>query len=253
MTHLQLLLESTMNTTHNSPASKRMLRHLGPGAIAALTLFASVQVHSMGDATDAEVPSVRPSVDAPLHGDQNATRTSMDARSPLMSQRTAERALRNSPTGDAYANEWLPVAASMDPTLTTAEAVAAVPPQATSRAEVRETLAIWRAAGLLTPQSDIGDTNETLQRREEFYASQTEVIRAEFVAAAERAEEEAQAMALLQAEEDNAAIMAAVNADSSVRREPMAAPTSPTATGTTTTSVGDDGEMVIVEIVEIDD
>jgi len=56
---------------------------------------------------------------------------------------------------------------------------------------VRESMATWRSAGLLTPADDIGDTNETLQRREEFYALQTEVILAERQAAAETAQAEA--------------------------------------------------------------
>jgi hypothetical protein len=251
-----------MNTSHTSQ-SKRSLKALIPGAIAALALFGSAHVHAMGDATDAELPWVRPSVDAPLHGSQPMRSTTAE-RSSVMKPQVAERAQRSTPTGDAYANEWLPVTASVASSDANASSTrgaaaaagAASPAAGVSRADVRESLKTWRAAGLLTPQSEIGDTTETLQRREEFYALQTEVIQAEQMAAVARAEEESLAQAQLQLQlqlQSQLEAESAASANTAAMLEPsadgqlMVVP--PTATGT----ISGDDAPVIVEVVEIDE
>ncbi len=74
-----------------------------------------------------------------------------------------------------------------------------------TRAEVREALKTWKAAGLMSTQTEVGDTPDVLQRREEFYALQTEVILGEYAAA--RAAEEAQALAQLQQQNANPAML----------------------------------------------
>jgi len=89
--------------------------------------------------------------------------------------------------------------------------LAAAPAHATdggglTRAEVQEALKTWKAAGLVSTQAEVGDTPDVLQRREEFYALQTEVIQAESLVAA-RATEEAQALAQLQAQHANPAML----------------------------------------------
>ncbi len=100
--------------------------------------------------------------------------------------------------------------------------VAATPAHATSdggltRAEVREALNTWRAAGLMSTQTEVGDTPDVLQRREEFYALQTEVTLARYRAEAEAlaaadAAAQAQALAQLQMQQGEPGMQESANA-----------------------------------------
>lgn len=65
----------------------------------------------------------------------------------------------------------------------------------TTRAEVLAEARRWRQEKLATPSNEIGDTPEVLQAREGFYALQTEQIEAEYRAAAEQAQQQADAAA----------------------------------------------------------
>ena len=171
-----------------------------PAIAAALALLARAPAHAMGDATDAELPWVRPGDTVALHGTAAPAATSA------------------APTTAASA---APTDAAPSPTLSQG---------AVTRADVAASLDAWRAAGLLTPQGDIGDSTEVLERREMFYALQTEVLQEESLAAA-RAAEEAQALAELLAQGADIAMLQP-SADGQVRTSP-------------------DG--VRTEIVEIDD
>ena len=242
--------ESSMTTLHTS--TFRSFKRLLPGAIAALTLFASAQSHAMGDATDAELPWVRPGdvvsttpystggrKAGSRNGSESSTLNDSNANSgPLTrgevnAQLMSERAERPSPSGDAFDRDWLPItesrvlgqnrydrynssntagsesyadryAAGGSATMMANDGVVSAEYGPSTRADVRAALETWRAAGLLTPGSEIGDTEETLARREEYYAQQTEMRLAEVAAA----EQEAQALAQLQADGASQAMLA---------------------------------------------
>jgi hypothetical protein len=101
------------------------------------------------------------------------------------------------------------------------DARAVATPQAPlTRAEVRESLKMARLSNTMTPSGEIGDTTEVLRAREDFYALQTEVLQAEYAAAAQREWALQQA---LQASMDGAAVAAAEErpeADEYVGRPP---------------------------------
>jgi|GEM_PF-4012163 len=70
-------------------------------------------------------------------------------------------------------------ATATDPTYTYTPASTVGP---LSRDEVREALSNWRAAGILVPANEIGDTNETVAARQAFNEMQAEVITARWAA-----------------------------------------------------------------------
>jgi len=67
-------------------------------------------------------------------------------------------------------------------------------PAPLTRADVREALKMARASNTMTPAGEIGDTTEVLQAREDFYVLQTEVLQAEYLAAAQRAQAQQQSL-----------------------------------------------------------
>ncbi len=234
-----------MTTSHKHSAhshSARSLKHLIPGAMAALAIVAAAPSyaysHAFGDATAAEQPWVRPGVEAPLQNgsaaDAAATSAQPLTRAQVRAKLLADRAAHGMPIGDSqFSVPYTPETQETPSTLT--------------RAEVRDTLTTWRAAGLLTPSGDIGDTNETLQRREEFYALQTEVIVAERIAEqAAAAQAAAELAAATQAADEQAMQLAALRSEGALDLpEPVV--TRPTSDGQMLSS-SDAGEVVLVEI-----
>lgn len=87
---------------------------------------------------------------------------------------------------------------------TTVETVTVVgTPHPLTRAEVRESTRLAKAANLVTPNGDIGDSPDVLQAREDFYALQTEVLNAQYAV-----QYQAQLLAQAQADEQNQQQMA---------------------------------------------
>lgn len=146
------LQRSTRSAAGRSPWLRRL-----PGAIAALTLLGAATA-SQAEALAIELPSMRTPIEivpsttpAPASMHVGSAQTSSAATPAAIDlQRQPDRAL--------------------------------------TRQEVRESLKRARAANIVSPTHEIGDTQEVLAAREAFYALQTEAIVAQY--AAEQREQE---------------------------------------------------------------